>query len=400
MPRLGWYSGDDHVHSRLMSSEDAEKLLALARAGDIHVSNVLEMGNEMRTWYAQRGFGPEFQVQRGQPLARAGPGRSAVHARPCHRPEPAGQSSRSGSLLSERLDRRPRSIAQGGLYGHTHVGNSEVKSLFTERQMALFTPMGIVDFNSILQNKLGMDLFYDYLNLGFKMTASAGTDTPVWRHRRLRAPVCLLRHAKKPFVPALWFDAVKHGRTFVTTGPMLDFRVEQARPGEEIALAKDRPLKVRIRAWGLRDASAPVLVRLVQFGRALKEAAPTRSYQDEVTLETEVGAAQSCWLAAYARGVNGSEAHTTPIYLVKPGTRFWDPTQAGAILRKQLGILDEIEHAVGEAEKAFQSGNNPMDYWNRWPAEQAPQIRERVGRARQLYRDLQARLEAGETKQR
>jgi hypothetical protein len=257
--------------------------------------------------------------------------------------------------------------------------------------------MGIVDFNSILQNKLGLDLFYDYLNLGFKMTASAGSDTP-YGGTVGSVRVYAYCGRKRPFTPAMWFEALKNGRTFVTTGPMLDFRVDEARPGEEIPAASGRPLKVRIRAWGLRQASAPVQVRLVQFGRVLKEAAPSHPDQDEVILETTIRRDQTSWLAAYARGANGSEAHTTPIYLRKPGTRFWDPTQAGAILRKQMGILDEIEHAVAEAENAFRSGSNPMDYWNRWLALQAPQIRARVAHTRQLYRDLQTELQAGESK--
>jgi hypothetical protein len=398
MPRLGWYSGDDHVHSRLMSSEDAEKLLALARAGDIHVANILEMGNEMRTWYSQRGFGPEFHVNEGN-----------------HWLVPGQEDPRSmlGHAIGLNLRAKVRDLdryylndwiageihRQGGLYGHTHAGNSEVKSLFTERQMALFTPMGIVDFNSILQNKLGVDLFYDYLNLGFKMTASSGSDTP---YGGTVGAVRVYGYCgtKKPFAPAQWFEAVKQGRTFVTTGPMLDFRIEQARPGEEVVLSKDRALKVRIRAWGLRGASAPIQVRLVQFGHAVKEVSPSRPDQEEVILETTVRTDQSCWLAAQARGANGSVAHTTPIYLIKPGARFWDPAQAGAILEKQLAILEEIEHAVAEAEKAFQSGNQARDYWNRWPAQQAPQIRDRVARSRQLYRDLQTQLAASEPKQR
>ena len=38
--------------------------------------------------------------------------------------------------------------------------------------------MGFVDFNSIMQASLGTELYYDLLNLGYKMTASAGADTP------------------------------------------------------------------------------------------------------------------------------------------------------------------------------------------------------------------------------
>ncbi|MCX6887760.1 MAG: CehA/McbA family metallohydrolase [Verrucomicrobia bacterium] len=393
MPRRGWYSGDDHVHSRLMSSEDAEKLMAFTRAADIHVSNVLEMGNEMRTWYAQRGFGPEFHVQEGNHWLIPGqedPRSMLGHA--------IGLNLRSkvrdlehyclNDWIAEGIHR------QGGLYGHTHVGNSEVKTLFTERQMALFTPMNMVDFNSILQNRLGVDLFYNYLNLGFKMTASAGSDTP---YGGTVGSVRVYAHcgSRGPFSPARWFDALKRGCTFVTTGPMLDFRVEGARPGEEIVMSKPRPMRVTIRAWGLPGASAPVELRLIQFGRVIKEVLPAGKATAELKLETMITPEQSCWLAAQVRGANGSVAHTTPIYLVKPGTRFWDPTQAGPILKGQLKLLDEIEQAVAEAEQAMKRGNNPFDYWNRWPAEQAPQIRERVARMRKVYLDMVAELAGG-----
>ncbi len=48
MPEQGWYSGDDHVHARLMNSEDATKLIAYTRATDVHVANILEMGDHQR----------------------------------------------------------------------------------------------------------------------------------------------------------------------------------------------------------------------------------------------------------------------------------------------------------------------------------------------------------------
>jgi hypothetical protein len=285
--------------------------------------------------------------------------------------------------------------AQGGLYGHTHVGNSEVKSLFTERQMALFTPMGIVDFNSILQNKLGVDLFYDYLNLGFKMTATAGSDTP---YGGTVGSVRLYAYCGEgPFTPDRWFEAIKAGRTFVTTGPMLEFRVEDARPGDTITVAKDRMLQVKIRASGLRSASAPVALRLIQFGKPIKEVFPTRPGQEELELTAQVPTGHGSWLAAHAVGQDRSEAHTTPIYVVREGLRFWDVNQAESLIQKQLGILDEIDEAIAGAETAVKSGSQPLDYWNALPARQAGQVRERVRRVRQQYKEMQATLAVEQT---
>jgi len=390
MAQHGWYSGDDHVHSRLMSSEDADKLLAAAQAGDINVVNVLEMGNEMRTWYAQRGFGPEFRVHDEAGLHWLVPGQEDPR-------------SMLGHAIGLNLKAKVRDLhryylndwfaeqihQQGGLYGHTHVG---AKALSVEREMALFTPMNIVDFNSILQASLNTEYFYDFLNLGFKMTASAGTDTPYG------GTIGAVRMyvdcgTVKPFTPDDWFNSLKAGHTFVTTGPMLDFKVENARPGDEITVAKDRPLKVKIRAWGLRGRSAPVKLQLVEFGKVIQEVAATHDDQEALELTTTVPAGHGGWLVAHAVGRDHSEAVTTPVYVVRPGFRFWDVTQAGALIQKEAGELDDIEKAVGEATAVVQSGRLPLDYWNRWPAEQAAALRERIVKVREVYRELQHELE-------
>ncbi len=388
MPERGWYSGDDHIHSRLMSSEDAEKLLAFTVAGDIHIGNVLEMGNEMRTWYAQRGFGPEFRV-------RDESGR--------HWLVPGQEDPRSmlGHAIGLNLKSKVRDLdhyylndwiaeqihQQGGLYGHTHVG---AKALSVEREMALFTPLNIVDFNSIMQASLNTDYFYDFLNLGYKMTASAGTDTP---YGGTVGAVRLYADCgtNAPFTPDKWFNALKNGRTFVTTGPMLDFKVNNARPGDTITVTNNLSLEVKIRAWGLRGASAPLKLQLVQFGKVIREVVATNENQTELELTTTVAAGHGSWLAAHVVGRNRSEAVTTPVYVIRPGFRFWDVGQAAALIKKQLAVLDDIEKAVREA--AAISSSSPLDYWNRWPAEQSAALRQRLDKIRAINHGLQRDLE-------
>jgi len=390
MPQRGWYSGDDHVHSRLMSSEDADKLMAAARAGDINVVNVLEMGNEMRTWYAQRGFGREFRVRDNDGLHWLVPGQEDPR-------------SMLGHAIGLNLKGKVRDLhryylndwvaaqihQQGGLYGHTHVG---AKALLVEREMALFMPLNIVDFNSILQASLNTEYFYDFLNLGFKMTASAGTDTP---YGGTVGAVRLYAYCGtgKPFTPDAWFSALKNGRTFVTTGPMLEFKVANAGPGDEIAVDKAGALKVKLRAWGLRGASAPVKLQLVRFGKVIQEATATSPDQEELELTATVAAGHGGWFAAQAVGRDHSAAHTTPVYVVRPGFRFWDTTQAGVLIQRQLHVLDEIEVALHEAQTVVQSGRQPLDYWNRWPAEQSAALRERIVTVRATYQELKHELE-------
>ncbi|MEO7677786.1 MAG: CehA/McbA family metallohydrolase, partial [Verrucomicrobiota bacterium] len=275
---------------------------------------------------------------------------------------------------------------QGGLYGHTHVG---AKALSVEREMALFTPLNIVDFNSIMQASLNTDYFYDFLNLGYKMTASAGTDTP---YGGTVGAVRLYADCgtNAPFTPDAWFNALKDGHTFVTTGPMVDFKIETARPGDTIAVTNDRPLEVKIHAWGLRGASAPLKLQLVQFGKVIQEISATSENQTELELTTAVAAGHGSWLTAHVVGRNRSEAVTTPVYVVRHGFRFWDVNQASALMQKELAVLEDIEKTVSAA--VVQSGHQPLDYWNRWPAEQAAALRERVANVRETYQELERKL--------
>ena len=62
MRKLGWFSGDDHVHFRLLSDEDAQRLMTWVQAEDLYLANVVEMGDINRTWFRQRGFGREHRV--------------------------------------------------------------------------------------------------------------------------------------------------------------------------------------------------------------------------------------------------------------------------------------------------------------------------------------------------
>jgi hypothetical protein len=387
MPARGWYSGDDHTHARLMTSEDADKLVTIARAADIHVCNVLEMGDWMRSYYPQRGFGKDFRVRHGD-----------------HWVIPGQEDPRSllGHAIGLNLSARVRDLnryllndwwageihKQGGLYGHTHVG---AKACLAERQMAIYQPMGIVDFNSIQQTRLGTDYYYDFLNMGFKMTATSGEDMPytgVLSASRLYA-WC---GTEQSFDPDRWFDAVKRGHTFVTTGPLLDLRVEDAMPGDEITVDSNRKLKVTAKASGLPGHSAPEVLRLVKLGETALEQQAMSAGQAEIELSATLDAGHGFWLAAYAKGRDGSEAITTPVYVVRKGFRFWNPDKATQAIDRQLAVLDETETALRECETTVREGRAPLDYWSRWGAEQAGEVRVRMDRARHFYQDLRETL--------
>ena len=144
--------------------------------------------------------------------------------------------------------------AQGGLVGYNHLswsGDFRRKNpdLNPGWDASINVIRGKIDFIDIMEAAhLGVEHYYDFLNLGVKLTATACSDCPaaVVGEERTYAYTGPGR-----FSADSWYEAVKQGHTFITNGPMLLLTVNGAIPGDEVRVSKDA--KVRIRA----QASAP-----------------------------------------------------------------------------------------------------------------------------------------------
>lgn len=389
MPERGWWSGDDHVHAKLMSSEDADRLMAFVRAANINVANVLEMGNVDRTWYAQRGFGKAFRVQEGPHVLVPGqedPRSAFGHSIGLNLTALARDLDHYmlTDLVADEIHR------QGGLFGHTHVGEG---GLGIHRDMTLLLPRNKSDFASIMQNILGTERYYDFLDLGFRLVASAGTDTPYGGAVGVVRCYAFLGEGAA-FTADSWFDAFKRGRTFVTNGPMVELRVDDTYPGDAVLVNERRHLKVHARAWGLAGASAPARLEVVQCGSVIAEAGLDASNGQSAEIHTEIDSAFGFWLAARATGLDGSQAHTTPVYVVREGFRHWNVERAEGLIADRMHTLDEIDELVTEPEEKQRAGTlSNLDRWNGLMAQQAGQVRERTALARGLYEELRRVLE-------
>jgi hypothetical protein len=397
MSRRGWWSGDDHVHARLLSDADASNLMTWAQAEDVHLANIVEMGDIYRTLFEQRGFGPEFRVLDG--LNVLSPGQE------CPRTAQIGHTL---AMNTKSMVRNPERYflydeafdavhAQGGLTGYAHAQSGD---FHVHRDMSLNVPRGKADFAEILQfNQLGTDLYYDFLNLGCKLTASAGSDVP-WGGTigEVRAYVYL---GRKRFSTDAWFDAFRRGRTFTTSGPMIEFRVDNALPGDEIRFKTDRKLRIRARAWGDPKRMAPMKLEIVRHGEVICTAESTDAKQAEARLDFTVDAGHGSWIAARARAGDGTSAHTTPVYVVRDGSRFWKFEKLEELIAKRLASLAEIEKLISEARALDAQGRLEGDrYRKQLATRQGDLLLQRVIAARGLYADLKRVAEAEREAQR
>jgi hypothetical protein len=391
MRKQGWWSGDDHVHCRILSDEDARHLMSWVQAEDIHLANVVKMGDIYRTYFEQRGFGPNYRVIDGDFVLSPGQECPRTH-------------DQIGHTLAMNITNMVRNTdryflydevfdavhAQGGLSGYAHVNAG---MFHVHRDMSINVPRQKVDFAEVLQfNLLATGLYYEFLNLGCKLTASSGSDVP-WGGTigEVRAYAYL---GKKRFSANAWFEAFGKGRTFTSSGPMLEFHVDSALPGDELRLKADRKLRIRARAWGDPKRMAPVKLEIVRHGEVIRSAESSDPQRPDTQVDFTVDAGSGCWLAARARAGDGTSAHTTPVYVVREGLRFWKFDALDGLLEKRRASLAEIEKIVADARRDNNEGKLENDRYRKQLALEGDLLLERVTLARKLYDDLKQVAEA------
>ena len=384
MPRQGWYSGDDHVHFPRQTRQHDEFLMTWAQAEDVHVANILRMGDIERTYFEPRGYGKDFRYQQGDYVLATG------------QEDPRTGIDEQGHTIALNITAPVRDTAryhlydfmfdgvhaQGGLAGYAHVAwapkyyRRERPNLYPTWDSTIDVVRGKVDFFEILQfRRLGLDDYYDFLNLGFKLTALAGSDLP-WGSTMGEARV--YAYTGTPFSADAWFRAVKQGRTFVTNGPMLTLTAGTAIPGDESQVARNANIHIRARTWAPELIGSPKSLEIISDGRVIRSAESSDPRKTSLEVELDLRADANQWVAARVRSHNGALAHTSPIYLRVNGqnSRSEAASQAAAA---HLKVLDFIQGRL--TDQHFTAEYSPGE---------VAALRQRIAEARSMYSGILA----------
>ncbi len=215
--------------------------------------------------------------------------------------------------------------------------------------------------------------------------AAAGSDVP-WGGTvgEVRMYAYIGRDAQ--FSADAWFDAVNNGRTFVTNGPMIEFTVNGKRPGDEIIVRDGQPLEIAATATGGKGRLYPTELEIVAQGEVIKRVEPEKDSQLTLHTKFTLPADDGFWIAARAKGSDGSQAHTTPVYVKKHGLRFWNVSAAERLLDERMESLQEVEDLLDEytARLERELGNYVVMQY----VQQGPELMRRVEKARAAYRAL------------
>jgi len=197
----------------------------------------------------------------------------------------------------------------------------------------------------------GVDLYYQFLNAGFRLPIAAGTDKlgeeiPLGSNR-------VYAKVQGPATYASWLAAVKAGKAFVTNGPILEFEAAEATPGDVVEFQGAKRIKARVTARSILPFTT---LEIVLNGDPVGHktiAIPNNTPKDglySMEVETTVELTKSGWLAA--RVVDHPDlrnrilprdvsvfAHTDPIYFLQDGHKVREEASVVYLRKFVKGVL-------------------------------------------------------------
>jgi hypothetical protein len=391
LPSRGWISGDDHIHLQREEVADKNVWLQVA-AEDVHVGNLLQMGNISGTNFEQPAWGPaghfsqddKHTLVSGQEDPRTGQLGHTIHE---NLKSPLHQNVGRYFIYNEIFEESHR---QGGVSGYAHLGDW----FHAQRGLALDVPFGLVDFIEVCEaGVVATDTWYGLLNLGFKMTPSAGSDFPYTDLPGVSRSYVM---GSATATPESWYTSFRAGHTYVTNGPFLEFSVNGHPMGDEIHVPRGAKLDISAEALLNPDIDALDRIELVALGDVVATE-PARG-QDRARMKTTVTADHSMWIAVRAYGArqearNTTVAHSTPIYVVVDDKPFWKLSAVPELVRHQRETLNDILNGPlipDEDLEEFQTHDLLLAEWPK----QREMLRGRVAEADVLYQKLLERAQS------
>lgn len=338
----GWYSGENHIHANYgygqwyCTPDD----MALQCAGeDLRICNFMVANSD-----TDKVFDREFFLGKPDPAStaenilywnqefRATSWGHMTLINLDHLVEPIFTGFKGTTNpwdIPTNSDIADRAHLQHALVNYTHGAQNAqdpYAGAYTGKSIPLDVALGKIDTMDLNASYAGtIPLWYRLLNCGFRVAPSAGTDTFLNKIPS-RLPGADRAYVKLDgeFSYAAWIAGLKAGRSFISSGPMLEFTVDEQVSGETVKLAS--PRKVRIVAEATSQFPLDK-VEVVYNGEVVSSANLTA---DKLSGDAsgEIMIPKSGWLSLRATGPqhpdhSGSplEAHAAPVYVEVAGKR-------------------------------------------------------------------------------
>lgn len=316
MNGLSWYSGSTHVHMNYGGnlSNTFENLRMMSRAEDQNVLNALvaNKDNRILDWQHFVPGGGEHPMSKNDPRHKIIVGEE-------YRPPLYGHVFLLGlkdhlispfatgyegtaieSLYPTNTDMFRKAAAQGAVTGYVHAFGGEEnpleKDLGGAKGFPVDAALGTVQGLEWSDAGRGQLLVWHHaLNNDLPVTPTGGEDSITNLHRtKLIGSVRTYVHLDGKLSAESWLDGLRRGRTFFSTGPLIEFRINGRMPGESVRLpAAGGTVSVEGTIWSIAPLTKVVLY---SNGQVLKDLPASGRFGFQIPVS------RSGWYSVYAEG--------------------------------------------------------------------------------------------------
>jgi Tol biopolymer transport system component len=375
-PAMGWYSGDTHTHDL----HDGRFGLTHERYFEMLVGEDLHAANDLIHMDGTQWMGRPADLS-GEPYRLSTPTHILQYAEEFRgslghigllgihefaMPPVGGTPNTAYADYRSNYSYVDAAHAQGGIAGYMHPYSRRVAKPEdgAGSEIVVDVALGKGDFYDVTNvpydDMINAEMYYRYLNAGFRLPATGGSDD--FGNSWNGAPPGTSRtyaHVEGRFTMNAWLAAIKAGRTFGTTGPLLFLTVNGKEPGSEIRTAGPVDLRVRCEVASIAPLDK---VEWIVNGKVAKMV-PAKS--GRYTLEDTLHLDGSAWVAARAIGPSSATisddyafAQTTPVYVVRDGKPYVSADDAEFLDAMVAALWQRLEgraHFASEAaRKSFQ----------------------------------------------
>ena len=260
MAAEGWYSASTHVHSNYGGNlhNTLENLLMMSEAEDqdLVLEQVANKDNRILDYqYFEPGGGPhttstpERLVVVGQEYRPPFYGHVFMFGMRDHLLSPftmGYEGTAIESLYPSNTDMFRKAKAQGATVGYVHAFGGERDPLDGNlgggKGFMVDAALGTTDAVEWSDaSRAGFYPLYAVWNNGLRITATGGEDSISNLHRsKLVGSVRTYVHTgTRGLDMDAWFEGLRAGRAFVSSGPLVDLTIDGQMPGEEVTLPSD-----------------------------------------------------------------------------------------------------------------------------------------------------------------
>ncbi len=316
----GWYSGSTHVHMNYGGNlhNTLENLMMMSAAEDQDVVNEQIANKDNRV------LDHQYFIPGGEPHPLSTSDMLLVVGQE-YRPNFWGHVFMLGlrdhlispfttgyegtaieSLYPTNTDMLRKAKAQGATVGYVHAWSGEDDPLEGDlgpgKGFMVDAALGTTDaVEWAIANRASFHPWYAVLNSGLRVAAVGGEDSisDLHKSKLIGSVRTYVFTGEEGLDMDAWFEGLREGRSFVSTGPLLNFTVDEIMPGGELQLPEGES-EVEVAGW-MRSITPLKTVKIVFNGETV-ETLPLDEDRKSASFRMDIPVERSGWMQLRVEG--------------------------------------------------------------------------------------------------